>query len=101
MCRFNEGSLMKVLQTLGAETTRAMFPNIKGSVEMCEILDNGVTIVRMAFNAWAVMVNGVMRACCPTRRHAFKFAKSFAPVDRAAYYALADAIDLTDDNVAF
>ena len=71
---------MKVLQTLDAEATRTMFPNIKGSVEMAEVLDNGVTIVRMAFNAWAVMVNGMMRACCPTRRHAAKFAASFCEV---------------------
>lgn len=71
---------MKVLQVLDAQATRAMFPNIKGPVEMCEVLDNGVTIVRMAFNAWAVMVDGRMRACCPTRRHAGKFALSFAPV---------------------
>ena len=71
---------MQVLQTLDSQATRAMFPNIKGPVEMCEIFDNNVTIVRMAFNAWAVMVDGQWRGCCPSRRHACKFALTFTEV---------------------
>lgn len=71
---------MQVLQTLDSQATRAMFPNIKGPIESCEVFDNGATIVRMARDAWAVIVGGEWRGCCPTRGYALKFALSVTEV---------------------
>lgn len=65
---------LKVLVSLDASAARAIFPNVVGPIEAAELMENGAYIVRQAFNAWAVIIDGEYRACCPARKYAERFA---------------------------
>ena len=63
--------------TINAAEARAMFPKVIGTINGAE-LHSGYAILDMGPRAYAVMIAGEWRACCPSRKYAKAFGERYA-----------------------